>query len=202
MAEAPHSDAKTAGGDPLALQLLLHAERARLRDYVRRHLPIELSAVIDVQDVLQDTYINAFRRMGQFTATDPTNSVFRWLVTIARHRIAELLRLHRAAKRGGRRSRDVRADDKSLIESLSQLAVYQRTPSRSAAAHEFLAALEQSLRRLPDAYRDAVNLRYIQGLTPGEVATRIGRTERAVHMLCNRGLKAVRLDLRSASLFL
>jgi RNA polymerase sigma-70 factor (subfamily 1) len=201
MAESPHSDSETGGVDPLALQLLLHAERARLRDYVRRHLPIELSAVIDVQDVLQDTYINAFRRMGHFAATD-ANSVFRWLVTIARHRIAELLRLHRAAKRGRGRSKDVGADDESLIQSLSQLAVYQRTPSRSAAAHEFLAAVEQSLRRLPDLYRDAVNLRYVQGLTPGEIASKIGRSERAVHMLCNRGLKAVRLDLRSGSQFL
>ncbi len=191
--------------DPLSLQLLFHAERAHLLEYVRRHLPGELAAVVDVQDVLQDTYINAFRRMGQFTPGGDSSSVFRWLVTIARHRIAELLRLHRTAKRGGRRSAaDLGAvdDDDSLIQTLAQLAVYQRTPSRSAAAHEFLAALEQSLRRLPDRYRDAVNLRYIQGLTPGEIASKIGRSERAVHMLCNRGLKAVRMDLRSGSQFL
>jgi RNA polymerase sigma factor (sigma-70 family) len=191
--------------DPLSLQLLFHTERARLLEYVRRHLPAELAGVIDVQDVLQDTYINAFRRMGQFSPGGDSSSVFRWLVTIARHRIAELLRLQRTAKRGGRRSAaDLGAadDDDSLIQTLAQLAVYQRTPSRSAAAHEFMAAVEESLRRLPGAYRDAVNLRYVQGLTPGEIASKIGRSERAVHMLCNRGLKAVRLDLRSASLFL
>lgn len=187
------------GVDPLSLQLLLHAQRARLMEYVRRHLPAELAGFIDVQDVLQDTYINAFRRMGQFTPGEP-DSVYRWLVTIARHRIAELLRLHRSDKRGG--GRGGATEEESLIQTLAQLAVYQRTPSRSAAAHEFLAALEQSLRRLPDAYRDAVNLRYVQGLTPGEIASKIGRSERAVHMLCNRGLKAVRLDLRSGSQFL
>jgi RNA polymerase sigma-70 factor (ECF subfamily) len=181
-------------------QTLLLSERGPLLAYINRHLPAELAASADPQDVLQDTYFEAFRRIGQFRADDAT-SVYRWLVTIARNRIAELLRARRTAKRGGGGASVGQGSD-SLVALLEELVVYRRTPSRSAAAHEFLVAVERALGRLDDDYRQAVSLRYLDGLTPGEIARKMGRTERAVHMLCSRGLKAVRMDLRSASLFL
>jgi RNA polymerase sigma factor (sigma-70 family) len=192
------------------IQVLLHAERGKLLSYIKRHLPSELAGWFEPQDILQDTYFEAFRRIGQFTPTE-SSSAFRWLVTIARHRIAELMRMKRTAKRGGGRSRVAErsathrpsaGESDSVVALLSDLAVHRKTPSRSAAGHEFMRALEQAMARLPADLGRALRLRYIEGMSPGEIAVRMGRSERAVHMLCNRALKAVRLELRSASLFL
>jgi RNA polymerase sigma factor (sigma-70 family) len=194
-AQSPESQAATPG----EIQLLLHAERAKVLAYVRRHLPAELAAAFDPQDLLQDVYFEAFRRMGQFAPTDST-SAYRWLVTIARHRIAELLRMKRAAKRGGHAQ--AAAQGGSVVAVLGELAVHRNTPSRSAAGHEFIRALEAAIARLPPDLGQALGLRYIDGLSPAEIARRMGRSDRAVHMLCNRALKAVRLELRSASLFM
>jgi DNA-directed RNA polymerase specialized sigma24 family protein len=65
-----------------------------------------------------------------------------------------------------------------------------------------MAALDHSLRGLPDDLRTAVSLRYVEGLAPHEIAARMNRSERAVHQLCYRGVQQVRRQLRSASLFL
>lgn len=185
--------------DGRVMQMLLLSERARVLTYVERHLPNRLSSLIDSQDVLQDTYFEAFCRITQFVPSDNT-SVYRWLVTIARNRIAILIRSEQALKRGGSANR---ADPGgSIVAMLAELAVYHRTPSKSTAAHELMVAVEQSLNRLPDDLRTAVRYRYVEGLSPAEIAARMGRTVRAVHQLCYRGIQQVRLDLRSASVFL
>ena len=80
--------------DPRAAQMLLFSEQPRVLAYIS-HLPASVAALIQPVDVLQDVYIEAFRRIGSFTRHDET-SVYRWLITIARAQIAMLLRRHRA----------------------------------------------------------------------------------------------------------
>jgi RNA polymerase sigma-70 factor (ECF subfamily) len=184
---------------PQAMQMLLIAERGRLLAYIRKHFPMGLQPMIDPGDILHDTYFEAVRRLQTFRPTDDT-STFRLLVTIARRRIAQLLRVSGRAKHGGKSRRIAQSD--SIVAMLSELAAHQKTPSRSASGHEFMAALEQSLCRLPQDLRTAVTLRYIQGMSPTEIADKMERTERAVHQLCYRGVQMVRRELRSASMFI
>jgi RNA polymerase sigma-70 factor (ECF subfamily) len=192
-------DVGVASPDPQVLQTLLIAERARVLAYIKKHFPPDLSPLDEPLDVLHDTYFEAVRRIGSFKPTDET-SIFRLLVTIARRRIAQLLRLRGRVKHGGRSRRIVQTD--SIVTMLSELAVHQQTPSRSAVRNEFLSALATSLERLPNDVRTAVTLRHIDGLSPKEIAQRMDRTERAVHQLCYRGVQMVRRELRSASMFL
>jgi RNA polymerase sigma-70 factor (ECF subfamily) len=181
------------------LQVLLLAERGRLLAYIHRHFPAGLLPMIEPADVLHDTYFEAVRRIDSFSPTDET-STFRLLVTIARRRIAQLLRISGRAKHGGKSRRVAQSD--SIVAMLGDLATHEKTPSRTASGHEFMAALEQSLGRLPEDLRTAVTLRYIQGMSPTEIAGKMDRTERAVHQLCYRGVQMVRRELRSASMFI
>ena len=190
-------DAQSA--DPQVLQVLLIAERSRLLAYIKKHFPQTLSPLLEPGDVLHDTFFEAARRLSGFTPADGT-SIFRFLATIARRRIAQLLRVQGRTKHGGKSKRVAQSD--SIVGMLSELAVHHRTPSRSAARHEFLAALDESLKQLPEDIRIAVVLRYIDGLSPGEIAVRMDRTERSVHQLCYRGIQQVRRQLRSASMFI
>ena len=187
--------------DSRAAQMLLFSEQPRLLAYIERHLPEAVAAVIQPVDVLQDVYIDAFRRLGSFVRHDET-SVYRWLVTIARAHIAMLLRRQRAKKRGGGDTVNVSQATDSLVLMLEELAVTRHTPSRSAARHEVMALLEGALDRLGGRHAEAIRLRYVDGLTAAEAAAKMACTVAAVHMLCQRGLEAVRRDLRSASQFI
>jgi RNA polymerase sigma factor (sigma-70 family) len=186
------------------VEVLLLSEYDRLLALIRKHLPRGIKPPVEAIDVLQDTYFQAFRQVAQLNIADDT-SVIRFLSTIARRRIAALIRRSRLAKRIGVSEDSLppgsRGDD-PVAGMLAALASHRRTPSRSAAAHEFMRAVEDSLSRLPDAQRTAVTMRYVEGSKPEEIARAMGRTVPAVHQLCNRGLNAIRIDLRSASHFL
>ena len=58
--------------------------------------------------------------------------------------------------------------------------------------------LEQALEALPAEQRNVVVLRHLVGLTPGEIAERMGRTEASIHGLHHRARKAIRLELAEA----
>ncbi|MGA2499187.1 MAG: sigma-70 family RNA polymerase sigma factor, partial [Tepidisphaeraceae bacterium] len=159
-------------GDAQALQDVLTAHHPRLLEYVSRHLPVQVRNLVDPADVVQDTCFEACRLIGKFKPAGK-NSTFRWLVTIARHRIVDLLRIRQARQSG--KSGDHAPGD-SLTRAIAELAVYRRTPSRSAASHEFLAAVEQAIGRLPPVYRQVVTLRHIDGLDTAETAAKMDRT--------------------------
>jgi RNA polymerase sigma-70 factor, ECF subfamily len=189
---------RAVGGDADALHEVLAAYHPRLLAYVTKHLPAEVRSFVDPQDTVQDTCFEACRLIANFKPSG-RDSTFRWLVTIARHRMVDVSRVHRTRSSDG--SGD-RGQDNSLTMLLSELAVYRRTPSRSAASHEFLAAVEQAMHRLPPLYREVLSLRHVDGLSAQETAAKMDRTPEAVYWLCCRALDAIRLDLRSASLFI
>src|SRR4051812_39059940 len=117
--------------DGEAFQLLLWSQLERLERYIDRFIPPDLQATIGPQDVAQDTFFQAARVAGQMTFTD-AESAWPWLVSIARNRLADLVAANRTAKRGGRLRRLVEGESReSLIVLLQELAVHERTPSRS-----------------------------------------------------------------------
>jgi RNA polymerase sigma-70 factor (ECF subfamily) len=56
--------------------------------------------------------------------------------------------------------------------------------------------VREALATLPDEQRQVVILRHVVGLTPGEIAERMGRTEGSIHGLHHRGRRALQLELR------
>lgn len=195
---------QAARGDPYAQEMFLRHHRPLLLRYLTRHVPADLLRHIEPQDVYQDICFDVFRRISSFKASDPRMAV-RWLLRIARNRVIDLVRMHETLKRGHRRRTELSTkvdDDASVIHLLQELAVYHRTPSRSAIVHELAIALEQSIERLPADYRTAIKARFIEGLDVEETARRMSRSKGAVLMLCNRALKALRLELRSFSRYL
>ncbi len=189
---------KAVGGDTDALQGILTALHSRLLAYVAKHLPDQVRNLVDPSDIVQDACFEACRLIANFKPTG-RDSMFRWLVTIARHRMVDLLRIQQARQSG--KSGDHSPGD-SVTTALAELAVYRRTPSRSAASHEFLAAVEMAILRLPPAHREAVTLRHIDGLSNAETALKMNRTPDAVYWICSRALESIRMDLQSASFYI
>jgi RNA polymerase sigma-70 factor (ECF subfamily) len=52
-----------------------------------------------------------------------------------------------------------------------------------------------ALQTLPDVYKEALSLRYVEGLTPKEIADIVGESENAVSVRIHRGLKKLKLIL-------
>ena len=182
----------------LQLQRMLHEHAARLLDFVSGKLPADLRSFVEPRDVLQDVFFEAFQRIGEFEPR-VNNAAYRWLVTIARHRVLALIRMQRASKRGGGRGAFEGVKDVDGVESmLEELAVYTRTPSQSAMSHELAAVMQKSMSRIEPQYKEVIQLRYIDGLSVKQSADKMGRTEGAIFMLCSRGLKSLREHLVEA----
>lgn len=62
---------------------------------------------------------------------------------------------------------------------------------------EAFADLRLALDALPAEQRNVIVLRFLVGLTPSEVAERIGRSEDAVHGLQHRGRRRLRTEMRA-----
>jgi RNA polymerase sigma-70 factor (ECF subfamily) len=70
------------------------------------------------------------------------------------------------------------------------------SPSQPAVDRHLGEALKVALADLPDDQREVLFLRHVVGLSPVEIARRIGRSEGSVHGLHHRGRRAVKAELR------
>jgi RNA polymerase sigma-70 factor (ECF subfamily) len=195
---------RAAAGDEAALRRLLLAHHDQLAATIARQLPLDLQPTVSADDVLQEAYLVAFRKIREFEL-GASGGFQAWLTSIAEHRLSDLIKWRRRAKRGGGwKPAELRPanDESTVIDMLQVLAADSRTPSREACLHEAMAAMQTALENLKEDAREALRLRYLEGLPVAEVAERIGRSEGAVHMLCTRGLQSLREELGDLSRFL
>lgn len=191
---------RAIAGEPLALDRLLLDAYPKLLARVDQKLPGELRSTIAPEDIIQDVFATAFRGIGGFRPEGP-DAFYRWLTAIADNRVIDVVRAQHAAKRGG--GKGMQGQERSSIAALIDLvAVNDRTPSRSAGGHEAAAAVQVALAGLKLEYREALALRYLEGLSVAEAAARLGKTEPAVHKLCSRGLQALRESMGEAGKYL
>ena len=101
---------------------------------------------------------------------------FAWLIRLSHNAAIDHLRTLRATPAEEIYGPDERIDDDAV--------------DRSYLVQEALAAL-------PDEQRKVVVLRHVVGLTPGEIADQMGRSESSVHGLHHRGRRALQAELSS-----
>jgi RNA polymerase sigma-70 factor (ECF subfamily) len=188
-------------GDDVALQQLLLKHHKTVVAHINNRLADKYRRSGLAEDVAQEAYVAVFRDIGAFKpGADLDQSFLAWVVRIADHRMLDMLKRMRAAKRGGgkaqlaARNRD--GDEAELVELLAATTV-SRTPSRSIVRREAIEVVQKALEELKPVYREALQLRYIQGLAVADAAERLGRSPGAVLLLCNRGLKHLRAAIAS-----
>jgi RNA polymerase sigma-70 factor (ECF subfamily) len=196
--------ARAVAGETFALEQLLLYHHDRLARHVAGQLPDDLRPGADVEDVLQQTYMQVFRDIRRFQPRGE-GSFFRWLATVAQNRLLDAIKARRAAKRGAGQRAAAPAGDRegSSAEDWADLAAGREpTPSQVVARAEARQAVLVALAGLKPAYREALRLHHLEGKPVAEVAALMGRTEGAVQMLCQRGLEKLREALGRASLYL
>jgi len=123
----------------------------------------------DVDDLVQEVFLAAWRRIATLrdAAAFPG-----WLATIAKHQAIDHLR---------RRPPDA-------FELADEVADPHGDGRRAQAVLDVV-------RRLPEAYRDTLVLRLVEGMTGVEIAARTGLTEGSVRVNLHRGMKLLRARL-------
>jgi RNA polymerase sigma-70 factor (ECF subfamily) len=157
---------------------LFDSHRGRLTAFVAARMPSLLARAVPPEDIVQETFLEAARRIDAFEPNGPA-AFYRWLVAIARFKIAEAVRARRAKKRA------------MLTPMEVEPAGNQTSPSGRAIRAERAGLIANAIETLPEDQARAVRLRYLEGLTVAETADRLDRSPAAVKMLVSRGLTAL-----------
>jgi len=187
---------RSQAGDGPALGQLLEMYRPYLTLLARLQIGRRLRGKVDPADLVQETFLQAHRRFPHFAGTSEGELV-NWLRQILATTTAALVRSYL-----GRKCRDLRLEHQ-LAQELDQSsrclesALHAKTssPSHQAARREQAVLLAAALDQLPEAYREVIILRHLEGLTFPEVADCMGRSLDSVKNLWARGLAQLRRSL-------
>lgn len=190
-------------GDRLALERLLVLHARRLSRHLQPKIPELLQGVVDVDDILQQTFLQVFRDIRQFEPAGE-GSFYAWLRGVAENRLFDCIRQHKRKKRGGEFKRQVAggAGQSTSADILDLLAGGKSTPSVSVARREMIDALHVGLARLPDDQRKAIQFHCLEGRSLDETAKLMNKTSGAVRALVHRGKVKLQDQLDRSALWL
>jgi RNA polymerase sigma-70 factor, ECF subfamily len=159
--------ARAKEGDQDALRYLYVSYSHNIYGYVRSIVRDEHEA----EDVTQHVFAKLMTTIGKYD--DRGVPFFAWLLRLARNVAIDHLRANRLTP-----TENVLDPDASAVTDLDQAET-----------------VRAALATLPDEQRKVVILRHVIGLTPGEIASCMGRSEGSIHGLHHRGRRALQCEL-------
>ena len=147
------------------------------------------------KDLAQETFLNAYRGLGQFRGDAQIST---WLYTIASR---ACLRMRR--RRKGAPDRELSLDEfipTTEGEFRLQIPVDSLNPEDALQNKQLHAALDAAIAQLPKPYKMVLVLRDMEGLSAKEVGTIMGLNERAVKSRLHRARLFVRRELSARGL--
>lgn len=149
-------------------------------------LPGWVRGKLDPADLVQQTLLEGMA--AGHLAGRPDHEVLAYLRRALAHNLID------AARKFAPTKGEAAALDSS-VRLADWLAADHTSPSGRAGRNERYARLAVALAELPDAQRQAVELRYLQGMKVGDIAAILDRTEGAVSLLLHRAVCKLRLVL-------
>lgn len=192
-------------GDESAKGELLDRFRPYLNVIAQRLLDERLQGRMDFADVVQTTFLEASRDFDQFRG-DSVESLLAWLRNILRNNVATAHQHHLAAeKRSARKETLIRVSFDSGGSSLGMAEIlpsHTSSPSQRMMRDEAAVVLAACLDQIPETQRNAIRMRYLEGMALKEISDRMQKSDMAVAGLLKRGLRALReaLAIRQAGL--
>jgi RNA polymerase sigma-70 factor (ECF subfamily) len=187
---------KVRSGSSAAFEELFARHRATLRHAVALRLDRRLAARVDVSDVVQETYLEAARRLSDYLSRSDMPFAL-WLRWLARERVLVLHRQHLFAdKRAvGREVQPLPID--SSAQFAAGLLGTGPSPSQAAAALELAERLRLALQQLDEDERELLVGRHFEHLKNRELAQLLGISEAAANKRYIRALQRLRGLLQS-----
>ena len=166
---------RVVAGDTALFEILMR----RYNQTVYRSVRAILKTDEEVEDVMQQAYLNAYAHLSQFAGLAKFST---WLIRIAvNEALARLRKRHNPAWSwsGG----DEMA---SLVETKAP------NPEQTAAATQMREVVEAELSALPATYRTVLVLRDVEGLSTAEAAECLGVSEDVVKTRLSRARAVLR----------
>ena len=169
--------ARVVAGDSAQFEILMRRHNQRIYRAVRAVLGSE----DEVEDVMQQAYLNAYTHLHQFSAEAKFST---WLTRIA---------VNEALARRKKRGAVFNEGDDAVM--LSLVDTNARNPEQHAAASELRRVMEEEVAALPDSFRLAFMLRDIEGLSTAETAATLDVSEDVVKTRLHRARAMLRENL-------
>jgi len=189
-------------GDPEALAALFQEHRPRLERMARFRMDPRLGTRVGVDDLLQDAWLEANKRIHRFR-DDGFESSFVWLRMILQQTLADAHRRHLGAQQ-----RDLRKE-RSLApppgaDTSASLALHllglASSPSVAVQRGEIMDLLQQAIAGMDPIDQEILALRHFEELTNSECAAVLGLQQKAASIRYVRALKRLRSIVDSLSL--
>jgi RNA polymerase sigma-70 factor (ECF subfamily) len=174
---------RVCAGDDGLYEILIRRHNQRLYRAIRAILRRDE----DVEDVMQQAYVDAYRHLDQFRGTAKFST---WLTRIAVNRA---IRSGRGA-RGGPQLVTPDGTDRAIEQAPSP----GLDPEHTMYGHELQTILESLIDQLPDPFRVVFVLREVEGLSTAETAECLSINEDTVKTRLHRAKRLLRerLDRR------
>jgi RNA polymerase sigma-70 factor, ECF subfamily len=125
------------------------------------------------EDITQNVFAKLMKAIHKYERRDVPFAA--WIIRVARNAALDHIRASRQIPLAEVRTSDEGGEQVGLERALS---------------------LREALEGLPADQREVLVLRHVAGLSPGEIAERLGKTEASIHGLHHRGRGALRAALR------
>jgi RNA polymerase sigma-70 factor (ECF subfamily) len=127
----------------------------------------------EAEDITQSVFVKLTTAIRKY---EPRQVPFAaWILRVARNAALDHLRARRAVP-------------------CEEVRVHDHDGAR--VSHERRSDIRHALEQLPCEQRQVLILRHIAGLTPVEIADRLGKTESSVHGLHHRGRRSLQMALK------
>lgn len=147
---------------------LFARHEAALRQAIAWRLDGSLQPRLDASDVVQETHLEAFQRLGDYLQRRPMP--FRlWLRKTAQQRLLMLQRQHRGAAQRSL-NREVPLPDQSALWLGERFAAAGPSPSQELNRRELAVRVRQAVAELSPTDREILLMRHFEGLAYEEIA--------------------------------
>lgn len=178
-------------GDTAAFEALFERHRARLRQAIAMRLDRRVAARMDASDVLQETYLEAFKRLPEYLGKEEM-PFHLWLHWIAREKVIGMHRRHLGAgKRTVQHEVPLMPVDSSA-QFVSGLIGRLPSPSQELAKEELAEKLRVALQQMSPDERDLILWRHFEQLSARDMAMLLDITEAAATKRYIRALERLR----------
>jgi RNA polymerase sigma-70 factor, ECF subfamily len=175
--------------DQRAFDEFFNASAPRLVAFAARRSSLDSASL---EDIVQGSLIKAVRNLDNYRGEA---ALFTWLTEICRHELAD------AHRKAARRPAHIRLDEEGAtrhVVAQLRLPEHQEPVAELAAATQRDAVM-QVLGSLQERYARALEAKYGDGLSVGEIARQLGLTAIATQSLLARAREAFRERWRARS---
>lgn len=144
-------------------------------DRIFRYFRVRIGHTMESEDLTEHVFIRAWHAIGRYQ--DRGRPFIAWLYAIADNVLTDHFR--------SRRPQSIL--DPDLVDPSPT-----RDPVAAAETSSQRSALERAIRRLTPDQQQVIILRFLEGLSPAEVAAALGKREGTVRVIQHRALLALR----------